>query len=254
MAIIALLVSMLLPSLNRAKEITRATLCKTNLAGLVRANILYSGDNDSHYAPAASDIFTDNLHRWHGVRKARELPFDASLGPMAKYLGNEGKIKRCPTFREFRTETRDGAYETGSGGYGYSDLYIGSECAQYGFRVDSPGLLTGVKTDGVRNPAETVMFTDAAMCVGGQGEIGYYIEESFCYSYFNLDDKGQVITARPRKPSIHFRHTFAANVGWCDGHVSARDDFFSASVYGSNSPEMHIGWFGPKDNSLFDLE
>ena len=57
-------------------------------------------------------------------------------------------------------------------------------------------------------------------------------------------------------PSIHFRHRRHANVAWCDGHVEPRQDFRSIerNVYRANPEAMRVGWFGPEDNSLFDLD
>ena len=255
-AILALLVSMLLPTLGRAKEQARSTLCKVNLAGMVRANEMYAGENSDRYVPAASDIFwgaTGNRHRWHGVRSGFGGAFDPATGPLAKYLGSEGKIKKCPSFTDFRSDPLSGAYESGSGGYGYSDLYVGSTFWERGFYHNSPGQLLGARTSDVKHPSETIMFADAAMPQGGAP--GYYVEESFAYCVFALDEKGK-LSNRRRAPSIHFRHLEATNVAWCDSHVTGRDDFHSvtSNVYGADPEAMKVGWFGPDNNSLFDLE
>ena len=256
-AILALLVSMLLPALGRAKQYARSTLCKTNLAGMAVANELYAGEGSDRYVPAASDIFwgaAGNRHRWHGVRADLNSPFDPAQGPLAKYLGSQGQIKKCPSFTGFRTEALYGAYESGSGGYGYSDIYVGSTFWAEGFYHDSPGQLLGARTTDVKYASATVMFTDAAMAHGGRGA-GYYTEESFSYCVFGLDERGK-LTGFRRAPSIHFRHLGAANVVWCDSHVTGRDDFHSVTTnpYGANPEAMRVGWFGPDDNSLFDLK
>ena len=255
--IIALLVTILMPSLSRALQLTRSAICKTQINGLIKANHIYAADNSEHYVPAASDIFwgaSGNLHRWHGVRERIDAPFDPALGPLARYLGRDGKIKQCPSFRTFRGSGGAVAYEAGSGGYGYSDLYVGSEFPEHGFRHNSPGQLRGVRSSMIGSPAETVMFTDAAMPQGYGAS--YYVEESFCYSPYNLPFSGGSGLGPPRQPSIHFRHLDSVNVGWCDGHVTGRDDFRSitSNVYGANPQEVMVGWFGPDDNSLFDLE
>ena len=257
-SVLALLVGMLAPSLYRARELARIAVCKTNLGGLIKANQFYAEDNACHYAPAASDIFrgyAGNLNRWHGVRVSVGEPFDPAKGPLVRYLGSGGQIKQCPSFTHFRDLTGVVAYEAGSGGYGYSDLYVGSEFWRHGFYHDSPGQLTGARTEDVRSPGATVMFTDAAMPQKTGGRAGY-VEESFCYCPFNLPLPGQTGPGSPRQPSIHFRHLGTANVGWVDGHVSDRDDFRSvgSNCYGANPAEMMVGWFGPEDNSLFDLE
>ena len=45
-------------------------------------------------------------------------------------------------------------------------------------------------------------------------------------------------------------------MGWSDGHATQRKDFRSipANCYGADPEEMMVGWFGPDDNSLFDLD
>ncbi len=255
--ILSLLVALLVPSLTRAMVLARSAACRTHLAGLARANAFYAGDNDGRYVPAASDIFAGaagNLHRWHGVRPDTSSPFDPAAGPLAEYLGSDGSIKQCPAFTDFRSDSGAAAYEAGSGGYGYSDLYVGSTFWRDGFHYDSPGQLLGARAEDVTRTAETLMFADAATPVAFGGKT-WYVEESFAYCVFMLDDKGAVIDAR-RQPSIHFRHLRAANVAWCDAHVSKRDDFHSvtSNSYGADPAAMHVGWFGPDDNSLFDLE
>ena len=258
-AIIGLLVGMLVPSLTRARDLAQMTICMTHLDGLAAANHLYSEASDGHYVPAASDIFygySGNLHRWHGVRNGVGQPFDPARGPMAIYLGGDGKIKHCPSFKDFRTAGGAVAYEAGSGGYGYSDLYIGSEFPEHGFYHNSPGQLRGVLSSAVKNPVATVMFTDAAMPQSGAAG-SFYVEESFAYCPYNLPFDDKADRGPARQPSIHFRHLGRVAVAWTDGHVSTREDFRSmsgANVYKAVPSTMQVGWFGPDDNSLFDLE
>ena len=254
LAVIALLASLLLPALGRAKRQARAVKCGTQLAGLVRANTMYAVEHEGHYVPAASDIFwgaSGNLHRWHGVRSDVNAPFDPARGPLAPYLGGS-EIRRCPSFS---VPGGGNAYELGAGGYGYSDIYVGSMFWKYGYFHNSPGQLTGAPMSAVQRPTETVMFTDAAMCQAAGGK-AYLTEESFAYCVFRLDSRGKV-TASRRQPSIHFRHLDdSVNVAWCDGHVTRRRDFHSitSNVFGANPQAMKVGWFGPDDNSLFDLQ
>ena len=256
-AVLALLVAILVPSLNLAKQRARAVICRTNLAGLVRANQLYAQAFDGYYVPAAADIFVSsggNRHRWHGVRPRPGEPFDSAAGPMAKYLGDSGRIRQCPSFTDFHTAAGAVGYEAGSGGYGYSETYIGSRFWQDGYYCDSPGQKLGARVEEVRRASDTVMFADAAMPMGLGGG-AWYVEESFAYCTFRLKADGTVSTSR-NQPSIHFRHGGAANVAWCDGHVTARDDMHSISrnVYQADPGAMNVGWFGPDDNSLFDLK
>lgn len=50
-AIIAILASMLLPALRKAKEKTYASVCANNLRQIFQANLAYAGDNNDWYVP-----------------------------------------------------------------------------------------------------------------------------------------------------------------------------------------------------------
>lgn len=66
-AIIAILASMLLPALNRARALARQISCVNNLKQLTSAFHLYIGDNDDYFPPGMTwyDIF-DNSENWTG--------------------------------------------------------------------------------------------------------------------------------------------------------------------------------------------
>ena len=51
-SIIALLISMLLPALKKAKETARRALCLSNQHQLINALHVYAGDNDDHFPPS----------------------------------------------------------------------------------------------------------------------------------------------------------------------------------------------------------
>ncbi|MHC4292582.1 MAG: type II secretion system protein [Planctomycetota bacterium] len=87
-AIIALLMGVLLPSLATAKSQSRAVICRSNIRQIALANIGYSMENDDFMVLAASDIWSSNLHRWHGIRENINDPFDALRGDLASYLAD----------------------------------------------------------------------------------------------------------------------------------------------------------------------
>ncbi len=62
-AIISLLVSILLPSLNRAKELARATKCLANLRSIGLALAMYQLDNDGRLPPSSCRL-THSADAW----------------------------------------------------------------------------------------------------------------------------------------------------------------------------------------------
>jgi len=237
--VVMLLVGILLPSLGRAREQARSTLCQSSIRQLALANGLYAQEFGGVYVPGAS-AFLANLHRWHGERSTLQEPFVSSRGPLVAYLGPDGAIRDCPTFRP---EKR--GFESGNGGYGYNNAYIGVQTAmKKNGRVIVINDRAGTVADRVKHPGDTVMFTDSAF-VDGQ-----LIEYSFAEPRFHPSFPSRA------DPSIHFRHAQRTNVAWCDGHVTTqrRTYSWSSGFYPGDPDRWGIGWFGETDNNgLFDL-
>ena len=105
-------------------------------------------------------------------------------------------------------------FESGAGGYGYNAAYVGGTYYKdYG--PDATGQeqyqIASLASE-ITHPSKTIMFADAALSTSGST----YQEYSFVEPPINPS------TGTPgTTPTIHFRHNGIANVGWCDGHVSA---------------------------------
>ena len=251
--LLAVLLSVLVPSLARAKEQCKEVVCRSNLRQLMLANLSYAAENNSEFVLAAPDIFTGkNLKRWHGVRDDINSLFDPRRSPLAGYFG-EGRVKECPTKIDFRNgDPWEWDFEQGCGGYGYNMTYLGSRVWE---DYTANNCTRPTRESEVGFPGSTVMFADAAMTKLDDNQ-PYYLEYSFIEPYFFVvNGKPDTSWGQP-SPSIHFRHNGKANVTWCDGHVESRfiaaDD--GVNVYGVRSFDVQIGWFEPLDNSLFDLK
>ncbi|MBU1259625.1 MAG: type II secretion system GspH family protein [Planctomycetes bacterium] len=247
MAIIALLMGILLPALSSARSQCKAVVCKSNLRQLVLANTGYATENRGHFVLAAVDMAPGetNNHRWHGVRKSNDESFDSLKGPLVSYLA-DGAVKECPQKVKFRQGNPwDFNFEDGCGGYGYNMMYIGSKIWKGEKKENYKKSATNTE---VTSLARTVMFADCAMAKA-DGGTPYYLEYSFAEPLLR-EDGGYAW------PSIHFRHRTKANVGWVDGHISSEvmTDFKIVIYDGINSSDVMLGWFGPLDNSLFDLQ
>ncbi|MBN1359485.1 MAG: hypothetical protein JW993_02785 [Sedimentisphaerales bacterium] len=247
---LGLLAALLMPALAGARSQAQSLVCRTRLRQLVLANVGYATENDGFYVPAASDMSNNaGLHRWHGVRTARNEPFDPSKGPLAAFLA-EGRIKECPTRVGFsKTAGWGSSFEKGCGGYGYNMTYLGSRLWEAAAEFKQAYARTTAAQE-VANPGQTVMFADTAMANAGETLIEY----SFAEPPFTVY-AGQVMTDFYMSPSIHFRHQQRTNVGWADGHVGteAMAPFEGVNAYGARSSAFELGWFEPADNTPFDL-
>ena len=262
--IIALLIAVLLPSLIRVRQQSQQTVCASNIRQLGLANILYSIDNHSHCVIAAADIAIDlgdgegGKYRWHGTRDAAGQPFDPTRGPLASYLGKDGRVKTCPVFDATVGAATGNNFEAGCGGYGYNETYIGGQYDVYGFATDLTGnyeaSVMSTKIARIQHSAQTVMFTDAGMAQPF-GSTVIVTEYSFCEPPYIQENAGPPSTDRSW-PSIHFRHHNQANVAWADGHVTAESLTFSNESYGLTPAQVQkagVGWFGPDSNALFQI-
>jgi prepilin-type N-terminal cleavage/methylation domain-containing protein/prepilin-type processing-associated H-X9-DG protein len=235
-AIIGILTGLLLPALSQARESGRQASCLSNLRQLYLANLTYSTEC-GYYAPAAPDIWGNNLIRWYGTRPSADAPFDSRTGPLSSCLGDSKAVRGCPSMATWNFVTNaDVAFEAGCGGYGYNYLGVGSRSYTMGYTEAASKL--GMRPEEIIRPSTTVMFCDAAFAQSGGGQI-YVIEYSFAEPDKFLSAAGAMY-GQPT-PSIHFRHHHRANIVWCDGHATSESQTHSD---GSVDQKLMIGWFG----------
>lgn len=240
--IIGVLVAILIPALGGARESANTTYCLNNLRQLQTASITYATVNQNYLPPAHFFHITRNRHRWHGTRTALNQPFNWANSPLRTFAEVE-KLKTCPNFEAPRN-----GFENSAGGYGYNAQYLGSSLA-YATGALSPAQLEAnygnrpAKMSMIKKPAETIMFADAAMASPSMIEYSY-VEPP----YFNGSTESS--------PSLHFRHRGAVNVVWLDGHTSSQkmEWTYPQNVYQADNKMLRLGFFGPKDNTLFDRE
>lgn len=251
--IISILISILLPSLAAARSSAVSIQCQSNLRQLSQASLLYATDNQGFYPPAHYEFVTANLHRWHGTRPNTVSPFSFVTSPLQPYLGEGTMIRRCGALDLPQVSDVNIAFESACGGYGYNDAYIGSSMG-----VDE-GKFVGIyaweknivnvpaKISQILRPSETVQFTDAAMGQAKSVLIEYSFATSPLFPGYNFPSSS---------PSVHFRHRGKANIVWADGHTSseAMEWTVPTNVYGASNQQLGLGWFGPRDNSLFDRD
>jgi prepilin-type processing-associated H-X9-DG protein len=91
----------------------------------------------------------------------------------------------------------------------------------------------------IRNPSQTIMFTDTAF-LSGASIIEYSSTEAPVFEFWGSNST----------PSIHFRHSGNANVAWCDGHVTIEPMGFTRT---EAQRSVKIGYVGEwNDNRLYD--
>lgn len=101
-AIIALLISILLPALNDAKRQARDVICKSNMGQVARGMLLYAqdwqdclpGSTGDYYGSGAGRVYLD----WLGLGLTGDLRRAPTQGTIFRYLNDE-RVYTCPSHR-----------------------------------------------------------------------------------------------------------------------------------------------------------
>jgi len=196
-ATIAILASLLLPSLSRATQCARATRCLSQLRQLGLGTQLYWDDNDGQafrYRGAATHLGVVYWFGWLGDGEEGQRPFDPSAGPLWPYLPSRD-ITPCAAFprqdSQFKPKAANGAF-----GYGYN------------LALSAPNNQPCVRPQSAARPSELTVFADAAQINDFQAPASPdnpMIEEFFYVS--------------STEPTAHFRHSSSAQILFSDLHT-----------------------------------
>ena len=148
-SIIALLLSILMPSLQRARESARTVVCKSQMRQIGLVSIMYSDNNDDHICPAVGPYKrrTPEVERyWY----AKFLPYVSTA------TAKKGKLFTCPSDKKPREIIAgDMTYAIS---YSYPDYF--GDMGRSGW--DTPGSPYGlIKRSQIRKTFAAVVLLDA---------------------------------------------------------------------------------------------
>jgi prepilin-type N-terminal cleavage/methylation domain-containing protein/prepilin-type processing-associated H-X9-DG protein len=172
-AIISVLISVLMPSLNKAKMCAEEIICKSNLRQYHIATELYSNEsNDTFPLPWKSlykeGLFTtsagysidekNQLCRWHNDALDLEAYGDEFGGPFWPYL-NSTKANVCPTFKKYANKFGEAHYMHNS------QVPIGNIHFSYSMNgiLKSSGGKALKKSQIVSSPSQTFLWSEENM-------------------------------------------------------------------------------------------
>ena len=268
-AIIAMLIGILLPSLRAARETGRTAVCLSNQRQLAAALHRYATDHDDHAAPGAPD-FRANLTRWHGTRASTGEPFCAIDAPLTPYLATDSAspdapsaaIRTCPTFASVLTRLHetDRGFERSAGGYGYNNAYLGVALVRDTPVDGHPAWRVGDDRTGARlarfvSPGASLAFADTAFpdALAPDRLVEYSFAEPRFHPGYGAGGSGF-----RADPSLHFRHGGGRTVVvWLDAHADtrARTHSWSSGLSDPAPGSVGLGWFGEEDsNAFFDFD
>ncbi len=258
-AIIGVLMSILIPSLQRAREFGRGSVCMSNLRQLSHGWHLYA---DAHrdvsvpgrYAKAPGG--KKNPSNWYEIGNGSKYR-PRWIAAMGKFVGlfafNEpstnddrqdydGKVYQCPTASD-RTDERNHAY-------GYNLQFLGNARKTHGRFHNFP-----VNRSRIRNFASTVLCGDSMGTAAGvpkrsrldydNNGTDYFAKGNHAWSLdpprlTDRSDRGSGDADSPRT-AVDPRHNGKAIVVFCDGH-------------GENAKPFDLGYRVLPNGTYVDLE
>ncbi len=210
-AIIAILASMLLPALGKARETAKKSGCQSNLKQHGFALLMYAGDNDSqgpsgtHYGKADANMKNYELRGYlypQDATRAEVLVCPGIAGAWRSGSNPAGKLTSTRHYSSYLITFGNGSRSSGDwfGWYKRSTVSVPNSIKDTeGSRVPCPNLkFTGKNLDGqyIENPSKQPMAGD----VGNNLSTVVYL-----YQFTNL--------------SQLMAHKDGSNVLFTDGHV-----------------------------------
>jgi prepilin-type N-terminal cleavage/methylation domain-containing protein/prepilin-type processing-associated H-X9-DG protein len=159
-AIIALLMAILVPSLQMAKEQVNAVICRSNLRQYGYAATTYMNDNKFYFPDPHSWLYMDETAPWMGTKCCQwhnaSLTPDGVLWPE----NTPKKIHMCPTFYKYsRQKGQNHPYHDTS--IPIKPSYSYSMNAYLGMRLYDGAL----KLTQLKNPSRIFMFSEENMWI-----------------------------------------------------------------------------------------
>lgn len=215
--IIALLVGILLPTLNRAREAARAVTCSSQLRQVTVALVNYSTENKGLIITMSNAMALPKIDGQTATISWNYLQVGSNYYPdqgvVSRYFKTPA-ILECPSIKPLDLPGTPIACSYGTTNFG----------TKLTMRIGALVMTSGkdrIKITQIRNPGETALIGDAISVSGSTLSRSTVISAPSMTSLYD---------------NLHGRHNASANVGFFDGHVSAipvqlrRKDSFASTM------------------------
>ncbi|MCH2201405.1 MAG: DUF1559 domain-containing protein [Fuerstiella sp.] len=241
-AVIAILMSLLLPAVQQARDVARRTQCRSrlkqitlalhNYAELYRGNLIpYVVEDRTRLTFLNS--FSGNkgtAQFWFGVLDYDESDpiqrLDFSAGPLAPYMETNWQAFQCPNFGPGQMDNV--AYGRPVSGFGYNGYFL-SRASGIDYlpptyaAVPSSEPLTRKFRD-LMSTTQTIAFADAAQVKA----------VTLTPPTFSFEETWLLEPPSNNFPNVHFRHSDSANAAFMDGSVRSFGFMSTIDVPGPN--------------------
>ena len=225
--IIAILASMLLPALSKARTKGVSISCVNNLKTHALAALMYGDDNDGYFSRMNTGASCCAGTAWVGEGGFGARRYDLTKpGLLTSYMGESLQVKLCPSVKSHVMNCQLTEGWAFGGGYGMN--------ANFGWTGHAK--TRAILQTAIKSHAKKILFGDT-YC-NWQASSGHpaYVIRLYPYDYcVNWNGSCSAMT-----PNSHFRHDGRTNIAWVDGHVTSE----RAAELGTSAFELanNIGW------------
>jgi prepilin-type N-terminal cleavage/methylation domain-containing protein/prepilin-type processing-associated H-X9-DG protein len=226
-AIIAILASMLLPALNKARGRARAIKCSGNLKQITSAFIMYSDNYDGICLP-----YDVGGVLWPANMIVKDKVISGGGGSGSVFVCDSLQSPMNSWWKQYSATATATNSAFKYSGYGYNWAHIGS--SRYYGGGSTPPCGSPARIVKIRKPSQTLAFADTR--AASNSLYGYCLLTP--YNPGTASGFG-VLDGRHVNSSL--------NVGWVDGHVSSEKVYADmAKTYGDGSlfnrcTDVHVG-------------
>lgn len=215
-SIISVLLSILLPSLKKARQQAQAVGCMSNIKQLGLAFMLYGGDNSGYAMPSA--VQQTKLYWWG---KKLSTGIDHKQGFVWPYLRSElgGKsVYECPSqpFGSYQLQGAPSGEKNNpkwiTSTYGYNGYFL---CPPQSGWADLLG--PWQKIINISSPSTVLVFADTLIDLGSKGGI----QNNFSLDPPNIYNPTLGTWVPNGSPTTCFRHSEKTNAIFVDGHFES---------------------------------
>lgn len=236
--IIALLTSILVPSLSRAKEVVRRVTCLSNLRNMGLATNAYHAEYRGFFPPALYGMYSPGpIFGWDFIRLE-----DGTYEPGLIWSSMESSVEilQCPSMRGDANWAGD-PYT----GYNYNTSYLGGPTEPLGGWELAGGMPPTANVEEILVPSLCVVFGDGSYGKGAN---------KFMRSPWPGPRDTDISKPTRGAGCQGFLHLGQSNASFADGHAES-----FTTPYRETAPEAlpwmpEAGGFLSPDNDLYDLK
>lgn len=230
-AIIAILASMLLPALGRARDKAKQTQCASMLKSMMLGALMYADDSNGRYMPQQSGNFNDT--NWTTNEHFLHLAGIGYSSGGYRFMWRRAYMCPMADLSTKRSGWTNMEYALGSWVWGMQDM---KDYATAG----NPEKQVGVVQSNVVSPSSKIFFIEGTY--GGGGVIGKWTERTWTLKYGeNPDPNGSGETQWANWLVYRHNGRTASNNAYHDGHVECNDYKSMLDVSGARNKRLYYG-------------